>query len=68
MGKIKLKFKPKKVETFRCMNKECGRKWEGEPGPGRSKCPNCDTTHWEWTNFYDDWYEDESDNWKWKRK
>ena len=68
MGKIKLKFRPKKVETFKCMNEQCRFKWTGKPGPGNGSCAKCDSIYYEWVNFRDDWYEDENDNWKWKRR
>jgi len=61
---MKLKFVVKKVETFKCMNEQCGFQWTGEAGPGKGNCPKCDSVYYEWTNFNSDWELNEDNHWK----
>ena len=66
---MKLKYIVKKEdkESFKCMNEQCNHTWTGGSKP-QGNCKKCDSQHYEWVNFRDDWIEDEEDNWKWKRK
>lgn len=53
------------LESFKCMDANCGHAFQRPSGP--TQCLKCGKTYVEWTNFQTDWEYDLATN-QWRRK